>query len=265
MQIGNANLTSVYLPASGSLPSRPVSADSSPDLARATQAPVTPAQALQAPGDPPVESPEERLQQASEDDAQTPREQAEQDSARIRQQVEEERQRIERLAARDREVRSHEQAHSAVGGSYAGPPTFTYTRGPDGKSYATSGEVSIDLSPVPNDPEATLRKMQLVQQAALAPAEPSPQDLRVAAQAQALAAQARAELNQLRRDEAANARAERAAEAEQARAEEEEKAKTQDEASPESAQQSLPPAPNLDLYRQLSELREPSEPLSIEA
>eukprot|EP01026_Neomeris_dumetosa_P052371 TRINITY_DN46319_c0_g1_i8.p1 TRINITY_DN46319_c0_g1~~TRINITY_DN46319_c0_g1_i8.p1 ORF type:complete len:240 (-),score=28.68 TRINITY_DN46319_c0_g1_i8:18-737(-) len=36
------------------------------------------------------------------------------------------------LSARDREVRAHEQAHAAVGGLYAGAPTYQYERGPDG-------------------------------------------------------------------------------------------------------------------------------------
>ena len=57
MQIGSAAYLSSYLPISTSLPARPVSADSSPDLARATQAPVTPVQSLYAPGDARTQSP----------------------------------------------------------------------------------------------------------------------------------------------------------------------------------------------------------------
>lgn len=87
------------------------------------------------------------------------------------------------LAARDREVRAHEQAHSAVGGSLAGSPSYQYQRGPDGVSYAVSGEVPISTGQVSGDPEATLRNARIVQRAALAPAEPSPQDRRVAAEA----------------------------------------------------------------------------------
>lgn len=101
---------------------------------------------------------------------------------------------IRDLAARDREVRSHEQAHAAAGGALAGSPSYSYVRGPDGRNYVTGGEVSIDSSPVPGDPQATLAKMEQVRRAALAPAEPSAQDLKVAAQAQAQAAQARGEL-----------------------------------------------------------------------
>ena len=99
------------------------------------------------------------------------------------------------LKARDREVRAHEAAHLAVAGSLAiGGATYTYQRGPDGVQYAVGGQVNIDSSPVPGDPEATLQKAQRVRAAALAPAEPSSQDLRVAAKAAQMAVQARAEL-----------------------------------------------------------------------
>ena len=101
---------------------------------------------------------------------------------------------IRTLAARDREVRAHEQAHAAVGGAYAGHPHYAYPRGPPGVRYAQSGHVNIDISKVPGDPEATLRKMQVVSRAALAPAEPSAQDRAVAAKANMQAAQARAEI-----------------------------------------------------------------------
>lgn len=101
---------------------------------------------------------------------------------------------IAALARTDQEVRTHEQAHAAVGGAYAGSPSYTYTRGPDGKRYAVAGEVSIDTGSVPGDPEATLRKMQVVIRAALAPAEPSGQDRQVASQAQIKLAEARVEL-----------------------------------------------------------------------
>jgi hypothetical protein len=101
---------------------------------------------------------------------------------------------IQELATRDREVRAHEQAHASVGGQYAGSPTYSFARGPDGVRYAVGGEVSIDTSPVPNDPEATLRKAQIISAAANAPAEPSPQDRRVAAQAVSLESEARVQL-----------------------------------------------------------------------
>ncbi|WP_370298410.1 putative metalloprotease CJM1_0395 family protein [Pontibacterium sp.] len=108
--------------------------------------------------------------------------------------TEQELQVVEELEARDREVRQHEQAHANVGGQYTGAPELEYTRGPDGRMYATSGEVSVDTSAIPNDPEATIEKMRTVIAAALAPAEPSSQDRQVAAKAQALMAEALAEL-----------------------------------------------------------------------
>lgn len=126
--------------------------------------------------------------------------QAAQDAA-LKRRAEQERQQTERdqiqeLAARDREVRAHEQAHAAVAGQYAGSPTYSFVRGPDGVSYAVGGEVSIDTSPIPGDPEATLRKAQQLRRAANAPADPSSQDGSVAAQAAQMEQQARTELRE---------------------------------------------------------------------
>lgn len=111
------------------------------------------------------------------------------------------RQIVTELKARDREVRDHEQAHKRVGGAYASSPTYDYQTGPDGKQYAVGGQVKIDASPVPDDPEATIAKMEIVKAAALAPAEPSSADRQVAAQADATRMQAIADLSALRRAE----------------------------------------------------------------
>lgn len=109
--------------------------------------------------------------------------------------TEEEQKEVTALKARDAEVRRHEQAHLASAGNYArGGARFEYKTGPDGNRYATGGEVSIDTSAVPDDPEATIRKAQVVQRAALAPADPSGQDYKVAAQAKQLEMEARQEL-----------------------------------------------------------------------
>lgn len=105
------------------------------------------------------------------------------------------------LRSRDREVRQHEQAHKVVGGQYAGAPTYDYERGPDGQLYATGGQVSIDTSPVPDDPQATINKMQVVRAAALAPAEPSPQDIQAAQEATSQMLAARAELQADQRED----------------------------------------------------------------
>lgn len=108
---------------------------------------------------------------------------------------------VRQLAARDREVRAHELAHAAVGGQYAGAPQYTFKRGPDGVSYAIAGEVSIDTSRIPGNPEATIEKAQLIRRAALAPAEPSAQDRRVAAQAAQMEAEARKEITERQHQE----------------------------------------------------------------
>jgi len=107
----------------------------------------------------------------------------------------EEQQAVEELKARDREVRTHEMAHVLAGGAYVtSGPSYTYQTGPDGKGYAVGGSVGIDTSPVEGDPEATIQKMQTVMAAALAPVQPSGQDLKVAAAARQAEAKARAEL-----------------------------------------------------------------------
>ncbi len=103
---------------------------------------------------------------------------------------------IQELAARDREVRAHEQAHAAAAGQYGSSPSYEYVRGPDGAGYAVGGSVDIDTSPIAGDPAATLRKAEQLQRAASAPAEPSGQDRQVAAQVAQMAQQARAELRE---------------------------------------------------------------------
>lgn len=109
---------------------------------------------------------------------------------------EEERAKVEDMKARDQEVRTHEQAHAATGGQYAGSPSYSYEQGPDGKRYITDGEVQIDVSAVAGDPQATIDKMKQVYRAALAPAEPSGADRSVASEAQQKMASAMSELAQ---------------------------------------------------------------------
>lgn len=104
---------------------------------------------------------------------------------------------IEKLKMRERKVIAHEMAHKIVGGRYTGPVHYIYTRGPDGKYYITGGDVSIDVSEESN-PEDTIRKMQIVRAAALAPADPSPQDIRVAQIATIKEIKARIELAQMK-------------------------------------------------------------------
>lgn len=98
--------------------------------------------------------------------------------------------RLAELAARDREVRAHQRAHLEAGRPHMGPARFAFERGPDGRRYAVAGEVAVDARPVRGDPEATAAKMRVIARAALAPAEPSVEDRRLAAWARAELARA---------------------------------------------------------------------------
>lgn len=126
----------------------------------------------------------------------------EKSSSSDKQLTEEEQKQIDELKARDREVKTHEQAHIAAGGSYVkGGATYDYQTGPDGKQYAVGGSVNIDTSPVDGDPEATIAKAQVVIKAALAPAEPSGQDQKVASAARQMMSEARKELTSQNNEE----------------------------------------------------------------
>lgn len=102
---------------------------------------------------------------------------------------------VQQLRRVDQSVRQHEAAHKAAGGSLAGGISLSTTRGPDGRNYAVGGEVPIDIS-AESSPAATIAKMEKVKAAALAPADPSPQDRRIAQQADSQKVEARKELQQ---------------------------------------------------------------------
>jgi SprA-related family len=117
-----------------------------------------------------------------------------------------EQQMVTELQARDREVRAHEAAHQAAGGGNVGGASYSYQQGPDGRQYAIGGEVPVDMSTSGgSSPEAVIAKMAQVQAAAMAPADPSPQDFAVAAAAAAIAAAARQQQNAAKASESANA------------------------------------------------------------
>ena len=108
---------------------------------------------------------------------------------------------VRQLEQTDRKVRAHEQAHLSAGaGLVRGGASYSYEVGPDDKRYAVSGEVSIDASPG-RTPEETIPKAHQIRSAALAPADPSAQDHRVAAAASQMEIDARMELAQQRSDE----------------------------------------------------------------
>ena len=102
-------------------------------------------------------------------------------------------QKVQELKAQERKVIAHEMAHKTAGGQYAGTVSYQYTTGPDGQSYIAGGEVSIDTSEA-KTPEETVQKMEQVKAAALAPADPSPQDYSVASSAMRIEQKARYEL-----------------------------------------------------------------------
>ena len=126
-------------------------------------------------------------------DASAGKENAEEQQQQQQQQRQAEQQQLTKLKQRDTEVRAHEQAHVTLGGQYTSSHQYEYERGPDGRRYAVDGEVSIDISQA-STPQETLRKAEQAKAAALAPVEPSAQDLRVATEAAQIAREARAEI-----------------------------------------------------------------------
>lgn len=128
---------------------------------------------------------------------------------------------LKKLQAIDKRVRAHEQAHLSAAGSIAkGGASFKTTTGADGKQYAVAGEVNIDTSKIPADPQATIIKARQIRRAAQAPAAPSAQDRLVATAAYAMEQQALVELRQLKSEQIppANAEAETAGREEQSSA-----------------------------------------------
>jgi hypothetical protein len=73
--------------------------------------------------------------------------------------------------------------------------------GPDGRLYAVGGSVDVDMSPIPNNPEATIRKARIIRRAALSVMDPSSADLRIAARAYQMEMQAQRELARDNREE----------------------------------------------------------------
>jgi hypothetical protein len=143
-------------------------------------------------GGPPRQAPGDPASEEANVSASVPNEDGESESSD--ELSKDEKSEVRELKQRDAEVRRHEQAHLAAAGQYArGGASFSYQRGPDGRQYAVGGEVSIDVGSE-RTPEATIRKAQIVRRAALAPAEPSPQDRSIAAQAGRLETQARRQL-----------------------------------------------------------------------
>ena len=107
---------------------------------------------------------------------------------------------MRKLQARDAEVRAHEAAHMAAAGGHGSGASYDYETGPDGRRYAVGGEVQVSV-PSGGTPEEMIRNAQTMRAAALAPADPSSQDLAVAAQATQMEAKAHQQKEVARREE----------------------------------------------------------------
>lgn len=212
----------MILQTSASTPTSAYSLDSSPT--RRVISPSFSSSAANAPASTSSSTPSRASSSSgASDSSEAPRsnnaeQQRQQAAQRAQQQAEQKM--IQELQARDREVRAHEQAHVTAGGNLVtSGPSYTYQRGPDGRAYAIGGKVQLDVSEVANDPEASLQKSEQIRRAALAPMEPSPQDMKVAASAGQMAARARLDIAVQRREEAQLEAEQRALEAEQQRSE----------------------------------------------
>lgn len=96
---------------------------------------------------------------------------------------------VDDLLQQDRAARGREQTMRAAAGSLPlGAASYAYKVGPDGRLYVVESSVNFDLTEIPGDPEATLRKAEQIRKAALAP---SPQDRATAALAASMALRAR--------------------------------------------------------------------------
>ncbi len=87
---------------------------------------------------------------------------------------------IAKFQQRDQQVRQEEKAHAAVAGDLAGPISYIYQRGPDGRQYAVGGSVGVQAKTVTGDPAEAKRLSGRMAVAANAATSPSAQDLATA-------------------------------------------------------------------------------------
>lgn len=102
----------------------------------------------------------------------------------------EEQRQVDELRQRDQEVRAHEQAHAAAGGRNV---RYDYQSGPDGRQYAVGGSADIEITAMSNDHNGKISEARKMRAAALAPSDPSTQDMAVAARATRIEMEAVAE------------------------------------------------------------------------
>ncbi len=96
---------------------------------------------------------------------------------------------LDRLRQRDQQVRQEEQAHAAIAGDLAGPISYTYQRGPDGRNYAVGGSVPLRVQ-TSGDPDEAARVGARLAAAAHGAVNPSGADLSAARRGYALQSQA---------------------------------------------------------------------------
>ncbi len=83
-------------------------------------------------------------------------------------------------------IYTHERAHKAAGGALTGPIVIDWKNG-----LPTGGHVSIKMPVInPKNPQKTIDNAETVINSAMAPADPSAQDYKVAAQAKSVKNQA---------------------------------------------------------------------------
>lgn len=102
---------------------------------------------------------------------------------------------IARLRAAAQQVLRNRAAQVSAGGAYvSGGGSYAYTIGPDGQLYATGVSLAYDTTPIADDPQATILKMQQVRAAALASSSPTGADYAAAAAATQAELEARLKL-----------------------------------------------------------------------
>ena len=107
----------------------------------------------------------------------------------------EEQKEVKELERIDSQIRRHELTQKAIAGSYArGSVSFDYVTGPDGKKYAKEGHIKIDTRPIPNNPEATIRKARALRSVGLTSTNTSSQSRSVYAEITKIEREARIEL-----------------------------------------------------------------------
>ena len=89
---------------------------------------------------------------------------------------------VKRFEEADSQTRLHEQTHSSAS-NITSTPQYDYQVGPDGKLYATGGEVRVDTS-IPKDEQAAQAKLDEIEDTASAPNNLSSADAQISRQAQ---------------------------------------------------------------------------------